>query len=102
MRSLALLLVLSLPCAARATVPSAHNSHVATAIRPIRISLVNLTGQHRQIRLKSELIDLPLGRRVDIDACVGAKLLVVSSTNLSLHEEIQIATGDDNRIISIL
>ena len=101
MRPLALFLVSILPfagaTAARADIPS----HITTANPPVRVSLVNLSGEHRAVRVKSGLLDLPCGLLVNVESPIGATLLVVSDTNQSLHEQIVVKPGDDRRIVAI-
>jgi hypothetical protein len=101
MRTLALLLVSIFPCAAAVAAPSNTPSNVSIVGRPIRVTLVNFSSQSRQIRLKSGVLDLPVGLRVDIDSHIGATLYIVSDTHSSVDERILIKSGDDARIITI-
>jgi hypothetical protein len=94
MRTLALLLVSILPCAVAVAAPSNTPSNVSTVVRPIRVTLVNMSGQRRQIRLKSGVLDLPFGVWVDIDSRVGTTLYIVSDTHASVDEQIVIKGGD--------
>lgn len=101
MRTLALLLVVILPCTLVASKPSHPRSSVDAGSRVIRISLVNLSGSNRQIRLSTDLLNLPLASRVDIESRIGNTLHIVSDTTQSIDQEIVVTTGDDNRLISI-
>jgi hypothetical protein len=101
MRTLALLLLSILPCAAAAAAPSNTQTNVSTVGRPVCLSLVNISGKSRQVRLKSGVVELPVGQRVDIDSRVGATLYIVSDTNRSVDEQILIGSSDDARVIRI-
>jgi len=101
MRTLALLLVSILPCAVAVAAPSNTPSNASTAVRPIRVTLVNMSGQHRQIRLKSGVLDLPFGVWVDIDSRVGTTLYIVSDTNQAVDEQITVKSGDNAPIYRV-
>jgi hypothetical protein len=102
MRTVALFLLSFLPCAATAaTVPSDTQSSVSTDGRPIRVSLVNMSAQSRQIRLKSGVANLPVGTRVDVASRIGATLYIVSDTDPSIDERILVKSGDDAGLIHI-
>jgi hypothetical protein len=100
---LASLLVSILPTAVAATVPSPSNtpSSVSTSGRPVRLSLRNMSGQHRQVRLNVGVVDLPVGLTMNIDSQIGAKLYIVSDTNRSVDEQILVKSGDDAGYIRI-
>ncbi len=103
MRTLAFFLLSFLPCAAAAaTAASNTQSSVSTTRRPIRLSLVNMSAQPRQVRLKSGDVDLPVGQCVAIESPIGATLHIVSSTDSSVDERILIKCGDDARYVRIL
>jgi hypothetical protein len=108
MRTLALFLLSILPCSAAVIVPADSQSSVSTDEpsastdgRFIRVSLVNMCSQPRQIRLKSGLVNLPTGVRVDVDSRVGATLYIVSDTDPSIDERILVRSGDDAGLIHI-
>jgi hypothetical protein len=108
MRTLALFLLSILPCSAAVIVPadsqssvSTDESSVSTNGRFIRVSLVNMSSQPRQVRLKSGAVNLPTGVRVDVDSHVGATLFVVSSTDGSVDERILVKSGDDVSYIRV-
>jgi hypothetical protein len=101
MRTLALLLLSILPCTVPVTAPSTNPSSVSPAGRFIRVSLVNMSSQPRQVRLKSGVANLPTGVRVDIDSHVGATLYIVSNTDTSVDERILIKSGDNARYIRV-
>jgi len=101
MRTLALLLVSFLPCAAAVAAPSDTPHPVSKESRPIRVTLVNFSAQRREIRLKSGVLVLPTGVRVDIDSRVGATLYIVSDIDPSFDERILIKSGDDTGLIDI-
>jgi hypothetical protein len=102
MRKLALFLLSALPSTLAVALPSGTRPNTSLEARPIRISLVNLSGERRQIALVSgTLLDLPVGMRVDIDSHVGATLFIVSDTHRSIDDPILIKSGDDARLLAI-
>jgi hypothetical protein len=101
MLALAFLMVSVLPCAVAVTVPSDTESSVSAVGRPVRLSLINLSGKHRQVCLKSGVVELPVGLRVDVDSRVGATLYIVSDADGSVDEQVVIKSGDDARVIPV-
>jgi len=102
MRTFALLLVSILPSATAVAAPfDIPSFHVSKVDRPIRVSLINLSGQHRQVRVTSGLLDLPTGVRVDVESQIGATLYVVSDMDQSLNQQIVVKRGDDTRFLAI-
>jgi hypothetical protein len=70
--------------------------------RPIHVSLVNWAAPERQLVLESGArLELPTGKRVDVDTHVGATLFIVSSMNSSVNEHILIKSGDDNSLLGV-
>jgi len=102
MRTLALLLVSILPCATAVAAPFDIPSHVSEVGRPVRVILVNMSGQRRQVRVKSGLLDLPVGVWVEVDSRVGATLTIVSDANRSVEEQVVVKSGDDACILRVL
>jgi hypothetical protein len=100
MRTLALLLVSMLPCAVVVTAPFNTPSSIAVG-RPIHLSLMNMSGQRRQVRWKSGVADLPTGVRVNVDSQIGAMLYIVSDTDESVNERIVVKSGDDVGYLAI-
>jgi hypothetical protein len=75
-------------------------SNVSAAVdHPVRVVLVNMSGQRRQVRLKSGDLDLPVGAWVSIDSRIGERLTIVSDMNTSLDEQIAVKRGDDARVL---
>jgi hydrogenase maturation factor len=75
-------------------------SNVSAAVdHPVRVVLVNMSGQRRQVRLKSGDLDLPVGAWVAIDSRIGERLTIVSDMNTSLDEQIAVKRGDDARVL---
>jgi hypothetical protein len=101
MLALTLFVVTALPCAGAAAAPSNTASSVSAVGRPVHLSLINLSGNRRQVRLKSGITDLPVGMRVDVDSCVGATLYIVSDADESVDEQVVIKSGDDARVIPV-
>ncbi|HSY34791.1 MAG TPA: hypothetical protein VK814_03475 [Acidobacteriaceae bacterium] len=100
--TLALYLVSILPCAGAVAAPfDIPSSHVSVEYRRVRVSLINLSGQHRQVRVTSGLLDLPFGVLVDVDSQIGETLNVVSDMDQSLDQQIVVKRGDDARILAI-
>ena len=99
-RTFALFVASILPCAAAVAAPFDIPSNVSAAVdHPVRVTLVNMSGQRRQLRLKSGDINLPLGVRVAIDSRVGERLMIVSDMNTTLDEQIAVKRGDDARFL---
>jgi len=101
MRTLAILLLSVFPCAVAVAAPSSIPTPVFTIGRPVRVSLVNLSGKSRRVLLTTGTLDLPVGIPVDIDSRVGATMDIVSETDQSLDERILIMSDDGARLIAI-
>ena len=101
MRTLALFLASIVPCSVSVAAPSNTPSKASIVDHPIRVVLVNMSGQRRQIRLKSGDLDLPIWTWVAIDSHVGATLYIVSDTNRSVDEQLVIKRGDDASILRV-
>lgn len=104
MGTLALLLVSLLPCGAAIAAPS--NTHTAQSVsaigRAVRVSLINMSGKRRQVRLKSgDLLELPVGVCVDVATQIGTTVYVVSDMDSSLDERIVVESGDERRILLV-
>jgi hypothetical protein len=101
MRTLALLLVSFLPFAGAVAAHADIPSHVSAVDHPVYLVLVNMSAQRRQIRVKTGLIDLPVGVWVAVESRVGETLYIVSDTNTTFDERIAVKRGDDTRILRI-
>jgi len=89
-----------LPCATAVAAPFNIPSNASPAAdHHVRVVLVNMSGQRRQLRLKSGDLDLPAGTWVAIDSRVGERLTIVSDMNTSLDEQIAVKHGDDARVL---
>ena len=99
--TLALSLVSILPLAGAVAAHADVPSHVTAADGPVHVVLVNMSAQRRQIRVKTGVIDLPVGVWVAVESRVGETLYIVSDTNTSFDERIAVKRGDDARILRI-
>jgi hypothetical protein len=102
MRKLALALLFVLPCSVAFATPSHKPSRSTTAERPVYLVLVNMSGQRRQIQLKSGVLDLPIGVWTVIDSDIGSTLRIASDTHREVDERIVVKEGDNARILRIL
>jgi len=100
-RTVALTLVSILPFAGAIAARADTPSPLVAMGRPVHVVLVNMSGQHRQLRLTSGVIDLPCGVWVSVDSRVGATLTIVSDTKASVDEEIAVKREDDALILRI-
>jgi len=100
-RTLALTLVSILPFAGAIAAHADIPSPLVVVGRPVHVVVINMSGQHRQLRLTSGVIDLPCGVWVSVDSRVGATLTIVSDTKASVDEEIAVKREDDARIVRI-
>ena len=101
MRTFALLFASIFSCTVAVAAPFNQPLNASTVGRPIRVDLVNVSGQRRQIRLRSGYLELPVGELVAIDSRVGATMLIVSDMNSSLDERIVVRSGDESRIVCV-
>ncbi len=103
MRTFALLLVSLLSCgvaaAAPSNTPTPHS--VSTTGAPVRVSIINLSGARRQVRMKSGLMELPFAQLIDVNTQIGATVYVMSDSDRSLDERIIVKPGDDARILVV-
>ncbi len=101
MRTLALFLVSILPSAGAVAAHADIPSHVAVVDRPVCLVLMNVSAQRRQLRVKTGVLDLPVGVWVEVTSHVGDTLYVVSDTNAAIDERIAVKRGDDARILPV-
>lgn len=94
---LASLLPLNGAVAARADVPPV----VREANRPVYLVLVNMSVQRRQVRLKTGLVELPVGEWVTVELQAGETLHIVSDSNNRVDERIAVQPGDEARVLRI-
>jgi len=99
--TLALYLVSILPCAGAVAAPFDIPAYVTVEYRPVHVILVNMSGQRRQLRLTSGVLDLPVGVWVEVDSRVGETLYVVSDSKTSVDERIVVKGGDDAPIVRV-
>ncbi|MGD0647375.1 MAG: hypothetical protein ABR971_05225 [Acidobacteriaceae bacterium] len=101
MRTLALFLGSILSCTAAVAAHADIPSNVSVVNRPVRVILVNMSGQRRQVRLTSGDVELPVGVWVAIESHVGATLNIVSDAKTSVDEKIAVKSEDDARILRV-
>ena len=101
MRILSLVLLLVVPCSVAVALPSGRPSPDASAHRPIRVVLVNMSGERRHVEMASGVLDLPSGRLTVVDSRVGFTLTIASDTHERVEERIVVKEGDDARILRV-
>jgi hypothetical protein len=99
--TLALSLVSILPLAGAVAAHADIPTPVIAVNHPVRLVLVNMSAQRRQIRVKTGVIDLPVGVWVTVESRVGETLYIVSDTNIAFDERIAVKRGDEARILRI-
>ena len=60
----------------------------------LHLTVINLSGQRRQVVVGKLRIDLPIGRAVGLDWTAGDMLHVVSDTDSRVNERINVSRAD--------
>jgi phosphoserine phosphatase len=65
------------------------------------VTVINMSGQSRQVAIGDSKIDLPVAQRVTLPVRSGDTLRVVSNTNAKIDERFVISERDAARIIVV-
>jgi hypothetical protein len=101
MRMLLLSFALLSSSAAAFAVPQASRPVHDALGRPIRLSLVNLSGKSRQLVLREGILNLPPGQRVDVDSKLGATLDIISEMDSTVHLHFVVENNQGALIIPV-
>ncbi len=74
-----------------------HTQSTSDAVKdrgPLHLTVINLSGQRRQVVVGKLRIDLPIGRAVGLDWTAGDTLHVVSDTDSRVNERINVSRAD--------
>ena len=77
--------------------PPAHAQSASDAVKDARLlhlTVINISGQRRQVFVGKERVDLPIGRAVGLDWTAGDVLHVVSDTDSRVNERISVSRAD--------
>ena len=69
--------------------------------RLFHLTVVNISGERRQVLVGKEQIDLPIGRAVVLDWTPGDTLHVASDTDSRVNERISVSRADAAHAIAI-
>ena len=84
--------------------PPVHAQSASDAVkdrRLLRLTVINVSGQRRQVFAGKERIDLPIGRAVGLDWTAGDVLHVVSDTDSRVNERISVSRADAAHAVAI-
>ena len=82
----------------------AHAQSASEAVRDnglFHLTVINISGQRRQVFAGKERIDLPIGRAVGLDWMPGDTLHVVSDTDSRVKERINVSRADAAHAVAI-
>jgi hypothetical protein len=77
--------------------PSVHAQSASGAVKDatlFHLTVINISGQRRQVFVGKERVDLPVGRAVGLDWTAGDVLHVVSDTDSRVNESISVSRAD--------
>jgi hypothetical protein len=69
--------------------------------RLFHLTVINLSGQRRQVFVGKQRVDLPVGRAVGLDWTPGDTLHVVSDTDSRVNERINVSQAEMRRAVAI-
>jgi hypothetical protein len=84
--------------------PSVHAqsaSNAGTDTRLLHLTVINVSGQRRQVFVGKERVDLPVGQAVGLDWTAGDVLHVVSDTDSRVNERISVSRADAAHAVAI-
>ena len=84
--------------------PSVHAQSASDAVKDARLlhlTVINLSGQRRQVFVGKERVDLPVGRAVGLDWTAGDVLHVVSDADSRVNERISVSRADAAHAVAI-
>ena len=84
--------------------PPVHSQSASEAVkdrRLLRLTVINISGQRRQVFVGKERIDLPVGRAVGLDWTPGDTLHVVSDIDSRVNERISVSRTDAAHAVAI-
>ena len=84
--------------------PPVHLQSASGAVkdtRLLRLTVINISGQRRQVFVGKERIDLPVGRAVGLDWTSGDTLHVVSDIDSRVNERISVSRADMAHAVAI-
>ena len=77
--------------------PSVHAQSASGAVKDatlFHLTVINISGQRRQVFVGKERVDLPVGRAVGLDWTAGDVLHVVSDADSRVNERISVSRAD--------
>ena len=84
--------------------PSVHSQSASEAVKKTKLfhlTVINISGQRRQVLAGKERIDLPVGRAVGLDWTPGDTLHVVSDIDSRVNERISVSRADMAHAVAI-
>ena len=85
----------------RPSVPSQSASEAVKNTKLFHLTVINLSGERRQVFVGKERIDLPIGRAVGLDWTPGDTLHVVSDTDSRVNERINVSREDMAHAVAV-
>jgi hypothetical protein len=84
--------------------PSVHAQSASDAVKDTRLlhlTVINVSGQRREVFVGKERVDLPVGQAVGLDWTPGDVLHVVSDTDSRVNERISVSRADAAHAVAI-
>ncbi len=69
--------------------------------RPIRFSVINMSGKSREARIHHAFVTLPVAEPVTLQAFPGEAVTITSDTNQKISRTIVISASDEGRLYPI-
>lgn len=69
--------------------------------RPIRFSVINMSGKSREARIRHALVMLPVAEPVNLQAFPGETVTITSDTNQKVSRTIVISSSDEGHLYPI-
>ena len=85
----------------RSPVHSQSASEAVKKTKLFHLTVINISGQRRQVFVGEERIDLPVGRAVGLDWTPGDTLRVVSDIDSRVNERISVSRTDAAHAVAI-
>jgi len=79
-----------------------HKSSIqADQMGLLHISVINMSGKHREAIVRRTVIDLPVAQRVDLQIHTGEHFRVVSNTDSKINVIFSVTARDQSRVIVV-